>query len=113
MPKIKKMSLKKNIIALFLLIFVISSCKTIDRKIDNLSLEEEKNLNRLLGKQQIELINEFGKPDGVIHNDDGGKDCDEPEDKLPGKYRSVLSCTTEDINKTPFVCQRDSLAIVS
>ena len=50
------MSLKKNIIVLFLLIFVISSCKTIDRKIDNLSLEEEKNLSRLLGKQQIELI---------------------------------------------------------
>ena len=65
------MSLKKNIIALFLLIFVISSCKTIDRKIDNLSLEEEKNLSRLLDKQQIELINEFGKPNGVIHNDDG------------------------------------------
>jgi len=64
------MSLKKNIIALFVLIFVISSCKTIDRKIDNLSLEEEKNLSRLLGKQQIELINEFGKPNGVIHNDD-------------------------------------------
>ena len=65
------MSLKKNIIILFLLIFVISSCKAIDRKIDNLSLEEEKNLSRLLGQQQIELINEFGKPDGVIHNDDG------------------------------------------
>ena len=65
------MSLKKNIIVLFLLIFIISSCKAIDRKIDNLSLEEEKNLSRLLGKQQIELINEFGKPDGVIHNDDG------------------------------------------
>ena len=65
------MSLKKNIIVLFLLIFVISSCKTIDRKIDNLSLEEEKNLSRLLGQQQIELINEFGKPNGVIHNDDG------------------------------------------
>ena len=65
------MNLKKNIIVLFLSIFVISSCKAIDRKIDNLSLEEEKNLNRLLGKQQIELINEFGKPNDVIHNDDG------------------------------------------
>ena len=63
------MNLKKNIIVLFLLIFAISSCKTINRKIDNLSLEEEKNLNRLLGKQQIELISEFGKPDAVIHND--------------------------------------------
>ena len=65
------MNLKKNIIALFLLIFVISSCKAIDRKIDNLSREEEKNLSRLLGRQQIELINEFGKPNDVIHNDDG------------------------------------------
>ena len=67
------MNLKKNIIVLFLflLIFAIYSCKTINRKIDNLSLEEEKNLNRLLGKQQIELINEFGKPNDVIHNDDG------------------------------------------
>ena len=65
------MNSKKNIIVLFLLIFAIVSCKTIDRKIDNLSMEEEKNLNRLLGKQQIELINEFGKPDGVIHKDDG------------------------------------------
>ena len=65
------MNSKKNIIVLFLLIFLIVSCKTIGRKIDNLSMEEEKNLNRLLGKQQIELINEFGKPDGVIHNDDG------------------------------------------
>ena len=64
------MNLKKNIIVLFLLIFVIVSCKTIDRKIDNLSMEEEKNLNRLLGKQQIELINEFGKPDDVIHEHD-------------------------------------------
>ena len=34
------MSLKKNIIVLFLLIFVIVSCKTIDRKIDNLSKED-------------------------------------------------------------------------
>ena len=65
------MNSKKNIIVLFLLIFLIVSCKTIGRKIDNLSMEEEKNLSSLLGKQQIELINEFGKPDGVIHKDDG------------------------------------------
>ena len=65
------MNSKKNIIVLFLLIFLIVSCKTIDRKIDNLSLEEEKNLSSLLGKQQIELINEFGKPNDVMHNDNG------------------------------------------
>jgi len=92
------MNLKKNIIVLFLLIFVISSCKAINRKIDNLSLEEEKNLNRLLGKQQIELISEFGKPDAVIHNDAG----------------KILIFTTKKYNIT---CERkftiDSKGIIS
>ena len=92
------MNLKKNILVLFLLIFVISSCKAINRKIDNLSLEEEKNLNRLLGKQQIELISEFGKPDAVIHNDAG----------------KILIFTTKKYNIT---CERkftiDSKGIIS
>ena len=65
------MNLKKNIIILFSLIFIIASCKTIDRKIDNLSMEEEKNLSKFLGRSQIELIDEYGKPNDVIHNDDG------------------------------------------
>ena len=60
----------KKFYLIFLLIFIISSCKTIDRKIDTLSKEEEKNLNRFLGKPQIELIDEFGTPDGVIYEED-------------------------------------------
>ena len=57
----------KKIYLLFILIFLTTSCKTIERKIDTLSKEEEKNLSKLLGKQQIVLIDEFGKPDDVIH----------------------------------------------
>ena len=57
----------KKFYLIFLLILLITSCKAIDRKIDTLSKEEEKNLNRLLGKQQIVLIDEFGKPDDVIY----------------------------------------------
>ena len=60
----------KKFYLIFLLIFLISSCKTIDRKIDTLSKEEEKNLTRFLGKPQIELIDEFGTPDGVIYEKD-------------------------------------------
>ena len=60
----------KKVYLIFLLIFLVSSCKTIDRKIDTLSKEEEKNLNRLLGKQQIVLIDEFGKPDDVIYEEE-------------------------------------------
>ena len=57
----------KKFYLIFLLIFLITSCKTIDRKIDTLSKEEEKNLNKFLGKTQIELIDEFGTPDDIIH----------------------------------------------
>ena len=57
----------KKIYLIFLLIFLVSACKTIERKIDTLSKEEEKNLDKLLGKQQITLVEEFGKPDDVIH----------------------------------------------
>ena len=57
------MNSKKNIIVLFLLIFVIVSCKTIDRKIDNLSLEEEKNLSKykplLKLYDQADIINDI------------------------------------------------------
>jgi len=63
----------KKFYLIFLLIFLISSCKTIDRKIDTLSKEEEKNLNRFLGKPQIELIDEFGTPDDVIHYEGDNK----------------------------------------
>ena len=60
----------KKFYLMFLLIFLISSCKTIDRKIDTLSKEEEKNLDRFLDKPQIELIDEFGTPDDVIYEKD-------------------------------------------
>ena len=60
----------KKFYLIFLLIFLISSCKTIDRKIDTLSKEEEKNLDRFLDKPQIELIDEFGTPDDVIYEKD-------------------------------------------
>ena len=63
----------KKFYLIFLLIFLISSCKTIDRKIDTLSKEEEKNLNRFLGKPQIELIDEFGAPDDVIYYEGNNK----------------------------------------
>ena len=58
----------RNIIFIIIFSLFLFSCKTVERKIDKLSKEEEKNLTRFLGKQQIILIDEFGKPDDVIHN---------------------------------------------
>ena len=59
----------KKICLIFLFFALLNSCKTVERKIDKLSEEEEKNLSLLLGKKQMELIEEFGKPDDVIHGD--------------------------------------------
>ena len=56
-----------NVIFILVITSLLLSCQTVERKIDKLSKEEEKNLNRFLGKQQINLIDEFGKPDNVIH----------------------------------------------
>ena len=57
----------RNVIFILVITSLLLSCQTVERKIDKLSKEEEKNLNRFLGKQQINLIDEFGKPDNVIH----------------------------------------------
>ena len=68
-----KKFLRILVLGLFLIFLLISSCKTIDRKIDTLSKDEEKNLNRFLGRPQIELIDEFGTPDDVIHYEGDNK----------------------------------------
>jgi len=57
----------RNVIFILVITSLLLSCQTVERKIDKLSKEEEKNLNRFLGIQQINLIDEFGKPDNVIH----------------------------------------------
>ena len=57
----------RNVIFILVITSLLLSCQTVERKIDKLSKEEEKNLSKLLGKQQIVLIDEFGKPDDVIH----------------------------------------------
>jgi len=57
----------RNIFYIIIFSILLFSCKTVERKIDKLSKEEEKNLSKLMGKMQIDLIDEFGKPDDVIH----------------------------------------------
>ena len=49
-------------IAIFL---TVISCKTVSKKVDNVSEEEEKKLSRFLNKSTDELKIEFGKPDFI------------------------------------------------
>ena len=57
----------RNIFYIAFIFLLLLSCATVERKIDKLSKEEEKNLSKLMGKLQIDLIDEFGKPDDVVH----------------------------------------------
>ena len=50
------------VIAIFL---TIVSCKTVSKKVDTVSEEEKKKLNRLLNQSTDELKIEFGKPDFI------------------------------------------------
>jgi hypothetical protein len=49
-------------IAIFL---TITSCKTVSKKVDAASEEEQKKLSRFLNKSTDELKIEFGKPDFI------------------------------------------------
>tara|TARA_B110000438_G_scaffold281466_1_gene307663 strand:- start:2812 stop:3105 length:294 start_codon:yes stop_codon:yes gene_type:complete len=60
----------RNIFFIIIVSSILFSCNAVERKIDKLSTEEEKKLTRFLGKQQIILIDEFGKPDDVIYEND-------------------------------------------
>jgi len=50
------------VIAIFL---TITGCKTVSKKVDTVSEEEKKKLNRLLNQSTDELKIEFGKPDFI------------------------------------------------
>tara|TARA_Y100000590_G_scaffold429335_1_gene541815 strand:- start:1503 stop:1799 length:297 start_codon:yes stop_codon:yes gene_type:complete len=55
----------KKFFILPLALLFLSACETINKKVDNISQEEEKKLSKFLKKTESELKIEFGKPDLV------------------------------------------------
>ena len=55
----------KNFLILNLIIFFLSSCETVGKKVDETTQKEEEKLNQFLNKTESELKIEFGKPDAV------------------------------------------------
>jgi len=55
----------KNLLIFCLFLFLISGCKTVSKKIDAASNQEQKKLSRFLNKSTDELKIEFGKPDFI------------------------------------------------
>ena len=63
----------KNFFTFFLLIILISGCKTVTDKVDKASEKETKKLSKFLKKTESELKIEFGKPDTVEVKDNKNK----------------------------------------
>ena len=56
--------MKKFLVFIFLA-FILSSCQTVTKKIDEKVSEEEALLSKWLNKPEEELKTEFGKPDQI------------------------------------------------
>ncbi len=48
---------------LYMILILLSACKTISEKVDDATQQEEKKLSKFLKKTESELKIEFGKPD--------------------------------------------------
>ena len=55
----------KKFFTFFLFIILISGCKTVTKKVDEVSKEESERLGKFLNKTESELKIEFGKPDFI------------------------------------------------
>ena len=55
----------KKVLIYCVILILISGCKTVSKKVDAASEEEEKRLSRFLNRSTDELKIEFGKPDFI------------------------------------------------
>ena len=55
----------KKLLKFFVILILISGCKTVTDKVDKASEKETKKLSKFLKKTESELKIEFGKPDSV------------------------------------------------
>ena len=56
-----------------LLVFLISSCKTIQNKTDEIGKREIQEVSKFLQQPESELRIVMGKPDEIVHDDKGSK----------------------------------------
>ena len=54
-----------RVLVFFVILILISGCKTVSKKVDEASEKESEKLNKFLKKTESELKIEFGKPDFI------------------------------------------------
>ena len=63
----------EKILIFYLILILISGCKTVTKKVDEASEKESTKLSRFLKKTESELKIEFGKPDSIEVADNKNK----------------------------------------
>tara|TARA_B100001758_G_C18258206_1_gene529578 strand:+ start:240 stop:545 length:306 start_codon:yes stop_codon:yes gene_type:complete len=61
----------RTILFLLLIIFTVSSCKTIEKKTDEIVKKENQKLSKFIGKSSNELKISMGNPDEDFKNENG------------------------------------------
>ena len=56
-----------------MILILLSACKTISKKVDDATQQEEKKLSKFLKKTESELKIEMGEPDEIKHDEKGSK----------------------------------------
>jgi len=56
-----------------LLVFLLTSCQTIENKSEKIGKKEIKEISQFLQQPESELKIEMGEPDEILHNDKGFK----------------------------------------
>ena len=56
-----------------LLVFLLTSCQTIEDKTEKIGKKEIKEISKFLQQPESELKIEMGEPDEILHDDKGSK----------------------------------------
>ena len=62
-----------KLFSIILLVFLLSSCQTIENKADKIGKKEIKEISKFLQQPESELKIEMGEPDEIVHDGKGSK----------------------------------------
>ena len=89
-----------NLFKIFLILFVFaffSSCKTVNKKIDESANKEEEKLNKWINQSETELKIVFGKPDSIEITSTGNRNYIYISKKLSVKCERKFEINSKDV----------------
>ena len=93
---------KFNLILIIFFFFLLSNCKIVQNKADEINEKDHKYLQKFLNKKKSLLISEFGNPDIVLPND-GDPDGSQGSFIYISKKYGIKCQRTFEIDESDFI----------